>query len=111
MEETFVNSNIRIPGYKIVKPVGTGGMGMVYEAVSDKDGKRYAVKVCHPHLSSIREFKKRFQREASLALKFNHPGAAAIYDNGETPEGVQAKACGASRSGTHSKPERSGYNE
>ncbi|MBN1900874.1 protein kinase, partial [Candidatus Sumerlaeota bacterium] len=88
MEENSINANIRIPGYKIVKQLGTGGMGTVYEAISEKDGKKYAIKVCHPHLSSIREFKKRFQREASLALKFNHPGAAAIYDNGETPEGV-----------------------
>jgi len=80
--------NIQIPGYRLIRILGTGGMGTVYEAVRQKDGERFAVKVCHPHLATLKEFHKRFQREASLALKFQHPGAAAIYDNGVTENGV-----------------------
>jgi len=80
--------NIQIPGYRLIRILGTGGMGTVYEAVRQNDGERFAVKVCHPHLATLKEFHKRFQREASLALKFQHPGAAAIYDNGVTENGV-----------------------
>ena len=37
--------NIQIPGYRLIRILGTGGMGTVYEAVRQKDGERFAVKV------------------------------------------------------------------
>jgi len=80
--------DIRVGGYRLIKPIGTGGMGSVFKAIVEADdlpvvkGAIVAIKLLHPHLRSIREFVKRFHREARLAAKINHPNVVRVLDEG-----------------------------
>jgi serine/threonine-protein kinase len=74
--------------YHVLRKLGEGGMGTVYLAEHVKMGRKSAVKVMNPALVHDADAISRFNREASNASKINHPHVAAVYDFGETPEGV-----------------------
>jgi serine/threonine-protein kinase len=74
--------------YHVLKLLGTGGMGRVYLAEHLKMGRRCAVKVLHPAFVKDAEALGRFNREAANASRINHPNVAAIYDFGETDDGL-----------------------
>ena len=74
--------------YHVLKKLGEGGMGTVYLAEHVKMGRRSAVKVMNPGMVNDADAISRFNREASNASRINHPNVAAIYDFGETPEGL-----------------------
>jgi serine/threonine protein kinase len=63
-------------------------MGAVYLAEHASMGRRCALKVIHPFLANDHEAVTRFEREAANASRINHPNVAAIYDFGETSEGM-----------------------
>jgi serine/threonine-protein kinase len=63
-------------------------MGRVYLAEHVKMGRKSALKVLHPALMKDISAISRFNREASNASRISHPNVAAIYDFGETPEGM-----------------------
>jgi len=70
-----------IANYTPVRILGEGGMGIVYEAKQQDTNRRVAIKVIRTR--SIQEkVRKRFQREAQILAKLNHPGIATIYDSG-----------------------------
>ncbi len=75
--------------YQVTRLVGIGGMGNVYEARHKLFDKRFAVKVIKRTLVENREALRRFQREALLASKMDHPNIVKVYDFGETPTGQQ----------------------
>ncbi|HEX3111625.1 MAG TPA: protein kinase [Thermoanaerobaculia bacterium] len=68
--------------YRIVAPIGAGGMGVVYRAVDTRLGREVAVKVLSPHLTGDADATKRFEQEARAAGRLNHPNILAIYDIG-----------------------------
>ncbi len=74
--------------YHVMKKLGEGGMGQVYLAEHVKMGRKSALKVMHPKMVQDADAIARFNREASNASRINHPNVAAIYDFGETPEGI-----------------------
>jgi serine/threonine-protein kinase len=74
--------------YHVMKKLGEGGMGQVYLAEHVKMGRKSAVKVMHSSMNADPDAVSRFNREASNASRINHPNVCAIYDFGETPEGV-----------------------
>ncbi len=84
--------DLHIGGYHLTENIGTGGMGSVFEATVEAQGKpvpkgtRVAVKLLHPHLRSIEEFVKRFHREARLAAKIDHPNVVPVFDAGISPD-------------------------
>src|SRR5689334_8200978 len=63
-------------------------MGRVYLAEHVKMGRKSAVKVLSPELAFSAEAISRFHREAANASRINHPNVAAIYDFGETSDGL-----------------------
>ena len=63
-------------------------MGQVYLAEHVKMKRKSAVKVMHKGMVHDAEAVQRFNREASNASSIQHPHVAAIYDFGETPEGL-----------------------
>ena len=63
---------IKLSGYKILKKLGSGGMGDVYLAEHELIHRKVAIKVLHKHLVSNREFIKRFRREAKLLASLDH---------------------------------------
>jgi serine/threonine protein kinase len=74
--------------YNIVGKLGQGGMGTVYLAEHVRMGRRCAVKVMNSILLNDPDSLDRFTREAKNASLLNHPHVAAIYDFGETADGI-----------------------
>jgi serine/threonine protein kinase len=77
--------------YKIVRWLGQGGMGMVYEAIDQKLGRHVAVKLLiHPRtevaIGDRSASLERFWREARAASSLNHPGICTIHELNETAE-------------------------
>jgi serine/threonine protein kinase len=74
--------------YRILRVVGEGGMGKVYEAQHLRLGHRkVAVKVLHPEYSRDRDVVSRFQREAESASSITHPNVIEVYDVDTTADG------------------------
>ena len=74
--------------YHVIRKLGEGGMGQVYLAEHVKMGRMSAIKVMTPSLVHDTDAVGRFNREAANASKINHPNIAAIYDFGETSDGL-----------------------
>ena len=74
--------------YHVLEKLGEGGMGQVYLAEHVKMGRRSAVKVMNASVAHDANAISRFNREASNASRIDHPNVAAIYDFGETPDGL-----------------------
>jgi len=63
----------RIGGYRLVRPLGSGGMGTVYEAEEIASGRRVALKLIRPEFADSQETVERFRREGRLAGTIAHP--------------------------------------
>src|SRR3989454_402128 len=74
--------------YHVTKKLGEGGMGQVYLAEHVKMGRRSAIKVMNPSMVHDPDAVARFNREASNASRITHPNVCAIYDFGETSDGL-----------------------
>jgi tRNA A-37 threonylcarbamoyl transferase component Bud32 len=76
--------------YKVIRLVGEGGMGAVYEGEQQLGTARrkVAVKTLHPHLSRDPKIKARFEREVGTIAELEHPNTIQVYDFGTTPEGI-----------------------
>jgi serine/threonine protein kinase/WD40 repeat protein/Tfp pilus assembly protein PilF len=72
----------QIGDYRLVREVGRGGMGVVYEAEQVSLGRRVALKVLPPHLSSDRQTAERFRREARSAAKLHHTNIVPVFEVG-----------------------------
>ena len=73
--------------YQIVRLIGEGGMGAVYEAVHLGLKKRFAIKALLPSVAQSEEARLRFLREGEAAATINHPNVVAVTDVG-TEAGV-----------------------
>ncbi len=72
----------RIGDFRIQRELGRGGMGIVYEAVEEPLGRRVALKVLPAlHLAST-DARTRFQREAEVISRLDHPGICTVYRAG-----------------------------
>ncbi len=71
-----------IPGYRVVRKIGQGGMGVVLEADQISLGRKVAIKLLIGHLSQEPDFVRRFEREAMALASLSHPGIVAVYDRG-----------------------------
>ena len=74
--------------YHVTKKLGEGGMGAVYLAEHVKMGRKSAIKVMSASMSQDADAVSRFNREANNASRIQHPNICAIYDFGETPDGL-----------------------
>jgi len=72
-----------IGGYRILRQIGEGGMGTVFEAVENKMNRRVALKILARHLSKTESGGDRFAREAWIAGKLNHPNLVRVFERGE----------------------------
>ena len=68
-----------IGGYTVVRPLGSGAMGAVYEAV-DGGGARVALKVLHAHVDADPAGRERLRREAAALQRLRHPAVAQVLD-------------------------------
>ncbi|HEY8712417.1 MAG TPA: serine/threonine-protein kinase, partial [Thermoanaerobaculia bacterium] len=68
--------------YRILAPLGAGGMGEVYRARDEKLNRDVALKILSADLAANAEHLRRFQQEAHAASALNHPNIITIYDIG-----------------------------
>jgi serine/threonine-protein kinase len=69
--------------YKILRLLGSGGMGEVYMVAHPRLPREHALKVLRPDVSSDASFRERFIREADLAAGLRHPHIVGIHDRGD----------------------------
>ena len=74
--------------YQVERRLGEGGMGEVYLARHLLMGRRCALKVMAPSLSTNPDALGRFNREATNASRISHPNVCAVYDFGLTADGL-----------------------
>lgn len=73
-------------GYRIIRKLGVGGMGVVYEAEQVALNRKVAIKLLRPSLFSDPELQELFRREARILALFHHPGIVRIIDTGKCDE-------------------------
>src|SRR5262249_47735830 len=72
--------------YQMIRALGAGGMGTVYEAINERTRRRVAIKVLHAAFSSDSNSIQRFMQEAQSASRIAHPNVVDILDLGEDPD-------------------------
>ena len=81
----MLNPGDRFGDYRVLRLLGKGGMGSVF-LLENAEGVQIAAKILDPATASDHEARKRFLREAQLALGVKHPNLVETYDVGEDPE-------------------------
>lgn len=76
----------RIPGYRVIKEIGKGGMARIYLAYDEKIEREVALKVLLRKLIEDEEVTKRFVREAKTAARLEHTNIVPIYDVGQAED-------------------------
>ncbi|NIW23811.1 MAG: protein kinase, partial [Gammaproteobacteria bacterium] len=68
--------------FRIVEPIGKGGMGVVVKAVDERLGRSVALKILPPEFAADDDRRARFEREARAAANLSHPNITQIFDVG-----------------------------
>ena len=84
LEATFVGTDDAgvprtVGEYRIVRELGRGGMGVVYEAEQTSMQRRIALKVLYPSITNTAEAVKRFEQEARAAGRLHHTNIVPVY--------------------------------
>ena len=69
--------------YKLVRKIGAGGMGEVYQATDTRLDRTVAIKVLPAHVAGNPQARERFEREARTISQLNHPHICTLYDVGQ----------------------------
>lgn len=77
-----------IEGLKIIRQLGRGSMGTIYEAEDTTRGERVAVKVLSPELCGAPDLERRFQREFSVLQAMRHPGMVRVLSSGKVGDAL-----------------------
>jgi serine/threonine protein kinase len=84
---SLVSGTLLADTYRVVRLVGVGGMGEVYEATHDRLAGRYAVKVLLAEIMSRVDVFQRFRREAEVTSSLRHPNIVQVLDFNVTADG------------------------
>jgi tetratricopeptide (TPR) repeat protein len=76
-----------VPGYRLLREIHRGGQGVVYQALQESTGRKVAIKVLKEGPFADEAELARFNREADLLTRLNHPHIVAIHDRGTTGDG------------------------
>ena len=75
-----------IPGYTIKDVLGSGGLGIVYKAFSEKLEKEVAIKILNPEYTDNTVILTRFLREIDISIKLEHPNIVKGIDSGRVDD-------------------------
>lgn len=81
-------SNNVIKGYELRERIGAGGFGAVYKAHQTTVGREVAIKIILPHFAGHPDFIRRFEVEAQLVARLEHPYIIPLYDYWRDPDGA-----------------------
>ena len=93
LEDAPVDSRVLRPGmvlggkFALLRQLGEGGVGVVFEAEDTWIGRRVALKVLHAHLAQHADVLARFRREARAAAMIHHPNIASVFEVGMWRDG------------------------
>jgi serine/threonine-protein kinase len=76
--------------FRILEPLGSGGMGKVYKAMQSPLDRIVALKVLNPRYAGEKDpgFERRFFLEAAMTAKLHHPNTITVHDYGRTDDGM-----------------------
>jgi serine/threonine-protein kinase len=76
--------------FRIIEPLGVGGMGRVYKAVQSPLDRVVALKVLNPRYAASKDpgFERRFFLEAAMTAKLKHANTITVHDYGRTDDGI-----------------------
>ena len=86
-EDVLLHAGSRYGSYRLVRLIGRGGMGAVYEAEQDRPRRSVALKVIKPGLAGP-AMVRRFEQESQALGRLHHPGIAQIYEAGTADAGA-----------------------
>lgn len=78
MEENALLNN----RYRLLHPLGSGGMAVVYKALDEMLERTVAVKILREDYTNDKEFREQFKQEAKAAANLSHPNIVTVYDFG-----------------------------
>ncbi len=73
--------------YRLLSPLGEGGMGLVYAAESLADGRRVAIKILRPEFLGETQVRARFVDEARTCMRLSHPNILRVFEVAEAEDG------------------------
>jgi eukaryotic-like serine/threonine-protein kinase len=82
--EAKPRTELLVRRYRLVEPLGRGGMSVVWRGYDEVLGRQVAVKVLHARLANDRALRQRIRQEAQAAARLCHPHITNVYDYGET---------------------------
>lgn len=75
-------SSLKIPGYRIQRMIGQGGMAKVYLAIQESLERKIALKIMTPPLDIDHSLCERFLKEGKIVAQLSHPSIVTVYDVG-----------------------------
>jgi WD40 repeat protein/DNA-binding SARP family transcriptional activator len=73
-------------GYRLIEQIGEGAFGVVYRATQTQIGREVAIKAVPPELANHPDFVRRFEREAQIVARLEHPHIVPLYDYWREPD-------------------------
>ena len=74
--------NVQVPGYKVIRKLGEGGMATVFLAMQESLDREVALKVMSPVLAANATFCEQFMKEGRITAKLTHPHLMTVHDIG-----------------------------
>ena len=84
---TIEEAGTLFPGYGVLRLLGRGGMGAVYQALQVELDRLVAIKLLPLEISADKNFADRFRREAQALARLQHPNIILVFDFGTTRKG------------------------
>jgi serine/threonine protein kinase len=78
-----LEAGAQIDSYRIEAPVARSGMASIFRAVDTRDGRIVALKIPHPDMEADPILSDRFQREAGIGEKLDHPKVMRVFGGEE----------------------------
>jgi len=73
----------RLGSFRVIREIGRGGMGIIYEAEEESSGRRVAIKVLPKRLLPEPKYLRWFQRETRIAASLHHPNIVPLFEVGQ----------------------------